>query len=135
MELKPGGSKIAVTDENKEDFVKLICQHRMITSIRSQVESFLDGFYELVPPELISIFTPTELELLICGLPEIDLKDLMANTEYQNFQPMDDIISWFWKVLDEFNSSERASFLQFVTGKILILFTHLILIFDIRRNK
>lgn len=36
------------------------------------------GFHELVPPELISIFTPKELELLISGLPDVDLDDLQV---------------------------------------------------------
>ena len=38
------------------------------------------GFHELVPPELISIFTPKELELLISGLPDVDLDDLQVHT-------------------------------------------------------
>ena len=33
----------------------------------------------------IEIFDDKELELLICGLPKIDLADLKANTEYQNY--------------------------------------------------
>lgn len=40
----------------------------------------LSGFHELVPPELISIFTPKELELLISGLPDVDLDDLQVHT-------------------------------------------------------
>ena len=39
------------------------------------------GFHELVPPELISIFTPKELELLISGLPDVDLDDLQVRTK------------------------------------------------------
>lgn len=31
-----------------------------------------------MPPELISIFTPKELELLISGLPDVDLDDLQV---------------------------------------------------------
>ena len=33
----PGGSKIAVTDENKHEYVRLISRHRMTTGIKSQV--------------------------------------------------------------------------------------------------
>ena len=40
-----------------------------------------------MPPELISILDAQELELLISGLPDIDLADLRANTEYQGFKP------------------------------------------------
>jgi len=69
-----------------------------------------------VPPELISIFDAQELELLISGLPDIDLDDLRANTEYQGYKPTDVQISWLWSVLRGFNKEEKALFLQFVTG-------------------
>ena len=39
------------------------------------------GFHELVPPELISIFTPKELELLISGLPDVDVDDLQVRAK------------------------------------------------------
>jgi len=44
---------------------------------------FLRGFYELVPRDLISIFSYKELELLIAGLPEFDIEDLKANIDYK----------------------------------------------------
>ena len=116
VDLIEGGSKIAVTDENKGDYVRLVCHHRMTTAIRVQIESFLEGFYDLVPPDLVSIFSPTEIELIICGLPDVDLSELKANTEYHQYRPSDPIILWFWEVLFAFNQEERALFLQFVTG-------------------
>ena len=71
MDLIPDGRNIAVTDDNKAEYVRLVAHHRMTTAIRSQIDSFLTGFYDIVPPELISIFSPAELELLICGLPDV----------------------------------------------------------------
>ena len=70
----------------------------------------------MVPPELISIFSPTELELLICGLPEVDIEELRTNTDYHQFRETDDVIIWFWEVLRGFSREEKALFLQFVTG-------------------
>jgi E3 ubiquitin-protein ligase HUWE1 len=116
IDLIPGGSKIAVTDENKGEYVRLIAHHRMTTAIRLQIDSFLEGFYELVPPDLISIFSPTELELLICGLPDVNIPELKANTDYHQYRITDPIIIWFWDILFSFNQEERALFLQFVTG-------------------
>ena len=43
---------------------------------------FLEGFYALVPQEIISIFNENELELLISGMPDIDVDDWRANTVY-----------------------------------------------------
>mmetsp|Transcript_73195 Transcript_73195/g.147309 ORF Transcript_73195/g.147309 Transcript_73195/m.147309 type:complete len:349 (+) Transcript_73195:766-1812(+) len=116
QDLVPGGRRIEVTDETKHEYVTLMCRHRMTAGIRKQIEAFLEGFHELVPPELISIFNEKELELLISGLPDIDLDDLIANTEYSNYMASDDVIGWFWSVLRQFSGEELALFLQFVTG-------------------
>lgn len=116
VDLIPGGKNIPVTDLNKMDYVRLISHHIMTSAIRSQIESFLEGFYDLVPPELISIFSPTELELLICGLPDIDIEDLANNTEYHQYLPTDQNIVWFWEAINTFSREERALFVQFVTG-------------------
>ncbi|GMN62344.1 hypothetical protein TIFTF001_031415 [Ficus carica] len=71
-ELKPGGRNIRVTEETKHEYVDLVADHKLTNAIRPQINSFLEGFNELVPQELISIFNDKELELLISGLPEID---------------------------------------------------------------
>lgn len=84
-DMKPDGQNIPVTEENKREYVQLACQMKMTSSIRSQIKSFLEGFYEIIPKELISIFNEQELELLICGLPTIDIDDLKANTEYHKY--------------------------------------------------
>lgn len=113
-DLKPNGANILVTEENKKEYVHLVCQMKMtgehntgvsvfrylwmefITylflpvvsegAIRKQLAAFLEGFYEIIPKRLISIFTEQELELLISGLPTIDIDDLKANTEYHKYQ-------------------------------------------------
>lgn len=82
IELVPGGSKAKVTEDNKREYVRLMARHTMTTAIRDQINAFLQGFWEMVPRELVSIFDDHELELLISGLPEIDIADLKANTEY-----------------------------------------------------
>ncbi|TDH72075.1 hypothetical protein CCR75_003872 [Bremia lactucae] len=116
VDLIPNGQNVPVTDDNKMEYVKLVTHHRMATGIRQQIDAFLKGFHQLVPPELIAIFNENELELLISGMPEIDIDDLKANTEYANYKPTDSVIRWFWNVLYAFTHEERALFLQFVTG-------------------
>ncbi|XP_014812142.1 PREDICTED: E3 ubiquitin-protein ligase HUWE1-like, partial [Calidris pugnax] len=85
-------------------------------AIRKQLAAFLEGFYEIIPKRLISIFTEQELELLISGLPTIDIDDLKANTEYHKYQGNSIQIQWFWRALRSFDQADRAKFLQFVTG-------------------
>lgn len=49
------------------------------------MNAFLEGFYDIIPKRLISIFNEQELELLISGLPNVDIEDLKANTEYHKY--------------------------------------------------
>ncbi|XP_031573679.1 E3 ubiquitin-protein ligase HUWE1-like isoform X3 [Actinia tenebrosa] len=115
-DLIPNGRNIPVTEENKRQYVKLVCQMKMTGAIRKQIDSFLEGFYEVIPKRLISIFDEQELELLISGLPNIDLDDLKANSEYHKYNENSLQIQWFWRALRSFDQADRAKFLQFVTG-------------------
>lgn len=98
-DLKPNGRNIPVTEENKKEYIKLVCQMKMTGAIRQQLNAFLEGFYDIIPKRLISIFNEQELELLISGLPTIDIDDLKANTEYHKYQPTSlqvlIVILWF----------------------------------------
>ncbi|CAH1153351.1 unnamed protein product [Phaedon cochleariae] len=115
-DLIPNGRHISVTEENKMEYVRLVCQMKMTGAIKQQLNSFLEGFYDIIPMRLISIFNEQELELLISGLPNVDIDDLKANTEYHKYQTNSLQIQWFWRALRSFDQADRAKFLQFVTG-------------------
>lgn len=68
-ELKPGGAKIALTDENKTDYLRLMLKYRMLDSIKDQLWHLLKGLYEVIPRDVLSVFDYQELELVLCGLP------------------------------------------------------------------
>jgi E3 ubiquitin-protein ligase HUWE1 len=116
VDLIPSGRSVSVTEENKEMYVQKVCEHRMTAAIQNQIKSYLDGFYELIPKDLIAPFTPRELELLISGLPDIDVYDLKKNTEYVGWRATDKEIGWFWNIMSSLSRNEKAAFLQFVTG-------------------
>ena len=82
-ELKPGGAKIPVTDENKDEYIQLVIQWRFVSRVQQQMDNFLAGFNELVPLNLIKIFDEGELELLLCGIGVIDVRDWKQNTVYK----------------------------------------------------
>ena len=116
VDLIEDGRNIPVTDDNKMEYVRRVTEEKMSRAIKAQIDAYCKGFYELVSQEHVRIFTPVELELLISGMPTIDLDDLRAHTELVNYRPADATIRHFWSVLEEFSPEERASFLQFVTG-------------------
>ncbi|ORY64156.1 uncharacterized protein BCR38DRAFT_208474 [Pseudomassariella vexata] len=115
-DLCENGRNIPVTEDNKHDYVRLVVEHKLLSSVKEQMEHFLKGFHEIIPAELIAIFNEQELELLISGLPDIDVDDWKSNTEYHNYTPSSQQIQWFWRALRSFDKEERAKLLQFVTG-------------------
>ncbi|KAG8582336.1 hypothetical protein GDO81_008015 [Engystomops pustulosus] len=115
--LKPGGASIVVTQENKAEYVQLVTELRMTRAIQPQINGFLQGFHMFIPPSLIQLFDEFELELLLSGMPEIDVNDWMKNTEYTSgYDKGDLVIKWFWEVVQELTQEERVLLLQFVTG-------------------
>lgn len=116
VDLIPNGRNIPVTDENKREYVNAQVRYRLTTSVKDQLESFVRGFHDIIPAELIAIFDEQELELLISGLPEIDVDDWKANTEYHNYTANSPQVTWFWRIVRGMSNEEKAKLLQFVTG-------------------
>lgn len=44
------------------------------------------------------------------------VNDLKNNTEYQGYNANSQQVLWLWEILESLENSERAEFLQFVTG-------------------
>eukprot|EP01038_Epipyxis_sp_PR26KG_P006524 gene6524-8965_t len=119
-DLKPGGSELLVTDENKEEYLQLRLRHRMLDSIKPQLENLLIGLYEVIPADLLSVFDYQELELLMCGIPDLDLDDWIRHTdymgEYRKLGRNHPVIGWFWSAVASMTQEERIRLLQFTTG-------------------
>jgi E3 ubiquitin-protein ligase HUWE1 len=116
VDLIENGRDIPVTEDNKHEYIRLITEHRLTGSVKEQLEHFLKGFHDIVPGELVSIFSEQELELLISGLPDINVDDWKNNTEYHNYTAASPQIQWFWRAVRTFEKEEQAKLLQFVTG-------------------
>lgn len=116
IDLIPNGRNIAVTEKNKHEYVKQVVEYRLQTSVQDQMSNFILGFHDIIPKDLVAIFDEQELELLISGLPDIDVQDWQNNTIYQNYSPSSEQIQWFWRAVRSFDNEERAKLLQFATG-------------------
>jgi len=115
-ELKEGGDKIRVADENKEEYMRLMTEWRMTRGIEEQTKAFLEGFNEVVPLEWLKYFDERELELMLCGMQEIDVEDWQRNSIYRHYTRNSKQVAWFWQFVRSMDSEKRARLLQFVTG-------------------
>uniref|UniRef100_A0A3B4UXD1 E3 ubiquitin-protein ligase NEDD4-like n=1 Tax=Seriola dumerili TaxID=41447 RepID=A0A3B4UXD1_SERDU len=117
VDLKPSGSDMVVTNDNKKEYIDLVIQWRFVNRVQKQMNAFLEGFTELILIDLIKIFDENELELLMCGLGDVDVNDWRQHTVYKNgYCPNHPVIQWFWKVVLLMDAEKRIRLLQFVTG-------------------
>eukprot|EP01033_Poteriospumella_lacustris_P010601 gene10602-7545_t len=119
-DLVEGGSLVAVTADNLDEYLQLRLRHRLLDSVKLQLEHLLRGLYEIVPPEWLSVFDYQELDLLLCGVPELDVADWQANTEYlgeyRRLGARHPVVRWFWAAVAAMSNEERIRLLQFTTG-------------------
>uniref|UniRef100_A0A3B1KHZ1 HECT-type E3 ubiquitin transferase n=1 Tax=Astyanax mexicanus TaxID=7994 RepID=A0A3B1KHZ1_ASTMX len=117
VDLKPSGSDMVVTNDNKKEYIDLVIQWRFVNRVQKQMNAFMEGFTELILIDLIKIFDENELELLMCGLGDVDVNDWRQHTVYKNsYCPNHPVIQWFWKAVLLMDAEKRIRLLQFVTG-------------------
>jgi ubiquitin-protein ligase E3 A len=117
-DLKPNGANIPVTNENRQEYVYLFVEWKLEKSIHKQFDAFKQGFKMVLSDEnIMKLFRPEELELMICGSPDLDFDALERATKYADGYTKDDIIiKHFWEVVKSFSLENKKKFLAFCTG-------------------
>ena len=120
VELVPNGADIDVVEDNLPEYIEACMKYRLLGRYEAQLNELLLGFFDVIPEPLLTIFDFQELELLMCGLPEIDMDNWMEHTEYSGEYdregPNHEVCHWFWELVSEYDHEMRARLLQFVTG-------------------
>ena len=115
-ELIPNGSNIIVTEDNKDTFITRLYEMKIRNEISAEISAFLRGFDLIISPAVLSVFSPSELQLLIVGVPTIDVQEMNKHAEYIGYTKEDDQIKWLWEILGEFSQKELGAFLFFISG-------------------
>ena len=116
VELIPGGSKISLSNENKNLFIEKIIYVETLMRYEEQIKRMRKGFLSLFGEE-INIFKPEEFDFLISGQRTIDLKDWKKNTIYKgHYNENNQTIKYFWQVLSELSQNDLFIFYFFCTS-------------------
>lgn len=121
VNLCKNGDQIEVSESNKLDYIKLLEQWKTTFSVNSLLTNFLEGFWEIIPLEVIqeSHITKAELDLIINGKPAIDVEEIRAYTIFQGEEDFSDNhpqVIQLWQIVREFEEENKRMFLSFVTG-------------------
>lgn len=114
-ELIDHGAETQVTPDNLDLFLRLRFKNRVFDACRRRLGAFLDGVYAVLPPEHLLLLSARELELVLCGVPELDVDAWMAATCLKgDFETHPDhpVVAWFWEVVASWSHQRRAHLLQ-----------------------
>ena len=117
IELIPNGKEILVDIDNAKEYIKLVKLNR-ISEFKSQIEYIKKGFYSVIPKDIAKILNYKQLEEMICGRKELDIKEFKNHIIYKPDSYKDSqIIKWFWKWFEEIREEDKVKYLKFVSGR------------------
>lgn len=65
VDLIPGGSEVAVTADNRLQYIVLVSNYRLNVQIAPQCRAFFAGLSEMVNPRWLRLFSQSELAVLV----------------------------------------------------------------------
>ena len=128
-DLKKLGSKIPVTEQNKNEYIKLMVDWKLSRGVHEQMEELISGLRELIPLDYLTPFDARELEWVIAGTAEINVEDWKKNTAYSGtlhhlqivvymyynstgYDANNQVVKWFWEVVDSYSNEQKLKLLQ-----------------------
>ncbi|KAL1525705.1 hypothetical protein AB1Y20_020551 [Prymnesium parvum] len=117
FDLVPDGGSIAVTEANREEYVRVYVKYLLDDSISRQFNAFQRGFHSVCGGDCLQLFRWEELELLICGSPVLDFEALERVAQYDDGYSRDHpTIQLLWEVIHSLPLEMKKKFLFFSTG-------------------
>jgi len=119
--LKENGENIVLTTENVDEYLELTKSLFLGAGIQLQINAFRKGFCEFFPIEKLAIFSPFEIDRVLCGACQHTVSwDKAAITEGLSIQSgytlAGKAIQNLLQTMMEFTMEERRRFLSWVTG-------------------
>lgn len=120
IDLIANGSNIAVTRENRLQYIYLVSHYRLTKQIKLQSDAFLEGLTDIIDLKwlryavlglfattslqhrIYSMFNQQELQVLLGGVnAPVDVDDLRKNTSYGGlYDDGQETVQLFWKVIE-----------------------------------
>lgn len=119
--LVEDGENIPVNDSNKEDFIKRNIDKVLVGCRQTRLDAFKSGFMSIESLNThFKLFSPTELQLLMCGNTLVDASTLQKNCKFVGFPNDSQTPIFFSRVIEKMSQDELHLFLRFLTGMVVI---------------
>ncbi|XP_042493739.1 E3 ubiquitin-protein ligase UPL3-like [Macadamia integrifolia] len=116
--LKPGAENEMVDINNLEEYISLVVDATVKTGIMRQKEAFRAGFNQVFDISSLQIFSPSELDYLLCGRRELwEAETLVDHIKFDHgYTAKSPAIVNLLEIMGEFTPEQQRAFCQFVTG-------------------
>ncbi|XP_041015324.1 E3 ubiquitin-protein ligase UPL3-like [Juglans microcarpa x Juglans regia] len=114
--LKSGDENVDIY--NLEEYISLVVDATVKTGIMRQMEAFRAGFNQVFDISSLLIFTPHELDYLLCGRRELwEAETLADNIKFDHgYTAKSPAVVNLLEIMVEFTPEQQRAFCQFVTG-------------------
>lgn len=117
ISLVPDGADKLVTYDNRLEYCEMVKEQRLNEN-KLQVAAIRDGLVSVIPSEVLHLLTWQELEMKVCGNPEISVEAMKKSTRYDSsLSEKSQAVKIMWEALEKFSNKDRSRFLRFITGR------------------
>lgn len=115
--LVENSTDLLVAYDDRLEYCRLVKEKRMKESTK-QVNAIRKGFCSVVPSAVLHLLTWQELEVKVCGNPEISIEKLKTSARYEGgLSAKSKRVEIMWQALEKFTNEERSRLLRFITGR------------------
>uniref|UniRef100_A0A5B6ZSG6 HECT-type E3 ubiquitin transferase n=1 Tax=Davidia involucrata TaxID=16924 RepID=A0A5B6ZSG6_DAVIN len=114
--LKPVDENVKIN--SLEEYISLVVDATVKTGIMRQMEAFRTGFNQVFDISALQIFSPHELDYLLCGRRELwEAETLVDHIKFDHgYTAKSPAIIHLLEIMGEFTPEQQRAFCQFVTG-------------------
>ncbi|CBI17334.3 unnamed protein product, partial [Vitis vinifera] len=116
--LKSGYENVLVDSDNLDEYVSLVVDATVKSGLMHQMEAFRAGFNQVFDISSLQIFSPHELDYLLCGRRELwKMETLVDHIKFDHgYTAKSPAIINLLEIMGEFTPEQQHAFCQFITG-------------------
>ncbi|XP_064141638.1 probable E3 ubiquitin-protein ligase HERC3 isoform X6 [Loxodonta africana] len=115
--LIPGGEKVTVCKDNRQEFVDAYVNYVFQISVHEWYTAFSSGFLKVCGGKVLELFQPSELRAMMVGNSNYNWEELEETAIYKgDYSATHPTVRLFWETFHEFPLEKKKKFLLFLTG-------------------
>ncbi|XP_065763312.1 probable E3 ubiquitin-protein ligase HERC3 [Muntiacus reevesi] len=116
-QLIPGGDRVTVCKENRQEFVDAYVNYVFQISVHEWYTAFSSGFLKVCGGKVLELFQPSELRAMMVGNSSYNWEELEETAIYKgDYSATHPTVKLFWETFHEFPLEKKKKFLLFLTG-------------------